>query len=183
MKAVQPDRECKIPIDPTVFSGGIWESLSTSAKCCLTITPVEGKTGKLYDLEILPLDDTWTRTKHLVRENCVGAWFDVHGVSVVGLNWRSACTPKQRVQRQKTYFIQGGDAIKIGVSDNVIYRLREIQRHSPIALKILAIINKNVERRLHSKFKHLWRHGEWFTALPELLDYIREHATPWEDKQ
>jgi hypothetical protein len=72
------------------------------------------------------------------------------------------------------YFLQAGDGgnIKIGFASDVQRRIqREIQPHSPIPLKLLALVpgTETDERCLHRMFHHLRLHGEWFRAGSDLL--------------
>lgn len=72
------------------------------------------------------------------------------------------------------YFI-GGDhgAIKIGRSVNVEVRLRTIQTHSPVPLRILATIEGGSRERLYHKIFAAHRlHGEWFAPHPDILAEI-----------
>jgi integrase len=78
-----------------------------------------------------------------------------------------------------TYFIQSldGGLIKIGYTEQEPEtRLMNLQTGSPQKLQIIGLTVGNRERELHSIFKHLWSHGEWFHPANELLDYIREEA-------
>ena len=67
------------------------------------------------------------------------------------------------------YFISSGEAIKIGVSNNVPERLKTLQTANGSQLKILHVIpfhtrkealKKEVE--LHEKYKFCALNGEWF---------------------
>lgn len=70
------------------------------------------------------------------------------------------------------YFVQSGDAIKIGTSINVRRRLVSLQTPYPPILLAVAAGGRTEEQELHRTFRHLHIHGEWFRAEPELLDYI-----------
>lgn len=82
------------------------------------------------------------------------------------------------------YFIQGteGGPIKIGRAVDVLKRLEQIQRCSPIPLRILAVVLEDGRRgdtpsnetALHQLFEkdRLW--GEWFRPTTFLLGYIRD---------
>jgi hypothetical protein len=83
----------------------------------------------------------------------------------------------------RVYFIASPamGAIKIGRTRGVaIARLLGLQTASPDELRLLGVIRNAThddETALHRKFKHLRIRGEWFTASPELIGYIDEHAT------
>lgn len=74
------------------------------------------------------------------------------------------------------YFIGNLDqgCVKIGYSKKVNQRLRSLQTGSPIKLKIIKKIkgNRSKERKLHKRFAHLNKHGEWFNIDKELREYL-----------
>lgn len=67
------------------------------------------------------------------------------------------------------YFIRFGDRIKIGVTTNLHLRLMAIP-HDEVVATIPG--DRQLEKRLHAKFRHLRIKGEWFSAGGDLLDYI-----------
>lgn len=72
------------------------------------------------------------------------------------------------------YFIQAGDGcnVKIGYTKDAQRRVqREIQHHSPVPLKLLALVpgTKTDEQCLHQMLDHLRLHGEWFRPGRDLL--------------
>ena len=78
-----------------------------------------------------------------------------------------------------TYFIQAaeGGPIKIGfTSQEPAKRLANLMTGSPVKLRIIALINSNVESALHARFHADRTHGEWFRASEALVAYIRENA-------
>lgn len=78
----------------------------------------------------------------------------------------------------RVYFLQcsATKLIKIGVTNNLDARIKTLQRFSPGKLVLLASLpgTKGREARLHALFKHARTHGEWFSPVPEILDYIRQ---------
>lgn len=87
---------------------------------------------------------------------------------------------------QHVYFIQNGDMIKIGISQNVLGRLAALQTANSTTLVLLGTIpngGKSLESRLHSHFSHLRRRGEWFRAEPELVEYIEAALAPEEPEE
>lgn len=78
------------------------------------------------------------------------------------------------------YFIQGvsGGAVKIGVANDPKKRLADLQRTSPIQLRIVAARPGDIfqERELHERFAEHRLHGEWFEPCDELVALIRECA-------
>jgi hypothetical protein len=71
----------------------------------------------------------------------------------------------------RTYVIrgEGTNLVKIGKSHQVDRRVRNLQASSPAKLKILRSIPFDCERRMHMRFSHLRRHGEWFTFDIDML--------------
>jgi DNA-binding XRE family transcriptional regulator len=72
------------------------------------------------------------------------------------------------------YFIKQGDYVKIGFTNRFKTRLNQLQVSSPIKLEVLGIIdgNKEEEKSIHEKFKHISSNGEWFMYCDELKSYI-----------
>ena len=83
-------------------------------------------------------------------------------------------TAKPRKKKRYVYFFQGADTgrIKIGISDNPQSRLKSLQSSEKLTILKQIEGGEQVERQLHSKFKHLRLHGEWFEGSDELLEYI-----------
>lgn len=73
-----------------------------------------------------------------------------------------------------TYFVQRGNAIKIGHSAIPKQRISSLQVAFAEPLEILAIVPNTVvsEAAAHQKFAHLRMTGEWFRAEPELIEFI-----------
>ena len=80
--------------------------------------------------------------------------------------------------RSKTYFILNTETklIKIGKSIRPDQRLRDIQGMAGAKLKMLAVIDKNIESELHIHFKKYRRTGEWFDdnegAISEFIEKL-----------
>ena len=79
-----------------------------------------------------------------------------------------------RMAPDVVYFIQCGDAVKIGYTRNVEKRMAHFRNCNPAELKLLALISGavQVERDLHVRFSAQKIHGEWFRnegALAALL--------------
>ena len=76
----------------------------------------------------------------------------------------------------KVYFIQAGvnGAIKIGYTDNVGKRLKQIQTGNPHKLNLLKVVNGgfDVESSIHKLFSEYRLEGEWFTPSREIMEYI-----------
>jgi hypothetical protein len=80
--------------------------------------------------------------------------------------------------KEYTYFIQSEDGgnIKIGSSRNPSARLSSLQTGSPVKLRLVGVIEKPIERELHSKFSEHRTHGEWFSPVKEILDFIKDEC-------
>lgn len=78
------------------------------------------------------------------------------------------------------YFVQTADNqyVKIGYATDVQKRLGSLQTGSPQPLKLIGTQpgDQPVERKLHERFHHLRRQGEWFETAPALVEYIAQAA-------
>jgi hypothetical protein len=85
------------------------------------------------------------------------------------------------------YFIRSGELIKIGMSADVCGRMAALRTMSPLPLELLAVASggRPEEASLHQRFAHLRQHGEWFSAVPELLEFIADlsPATPIDSRR
>jgi hypothetical protein len=77
-----------------------------------------------------------------------------------------------------TYFIQAGEdgPIKIGWTRNLLVRLRSFAAMFPMPLRLLGVIQGDVEDLCHKQFAASRVGGEWFDPTPVLLEFIRERA-------
>lgn len=69
------------------------------------------------------------------------------------------------------YFIRMGDLIKIGYTSNLIQRVQGLSLtmgHVLVAIPGASAL----ESELHRRFAEYREHGEWFRAVPEILDYV-----------
>lgn len=95
---------------------------------------------------------------------------------------RGDLLPVRRQDQRSVYFLQSetGGPIKIGVAEHATARLAEIQRMSPVRLRLVGLIAFGgyvLERTLHAMFADARLHGEWFEPTPELLAFIAENAS------
>lgn len=72
------------------------------------------------------------------------------------------------------YFVQDGDAIKIGTAVNPPSRFKSLQVGNPRELKMLGYYRcpQTDEGKLHKQFLSHWIRGEWFRDNPELRALI-----------
>ena len=61
-----------------------------------------------------------------------------------------------------TYAIRGGDAVKIGKTQNVKQRLGQLQTSSPTKLELLYFFDQDYEREFHQALAPHRQSGEWF---------------------
>lgn len=69
------------------------------------------------------------------------------------------------MQDNKVYAIRGARGlVKIGTTRDLGKRLASLQTGSPVKLKLVAVGpgDRELEQRLHEKYKHRRRVGEWF---------------------
>jgi|ERR1035437_479750 hypothetical protein len=75
------------------------------------------------------------------------------------------------------YFIQeeGTGAVKIGISDNPLSRLANLQHSNSKKLTLLSILSGDIltEKALQKRFIKTQIRGEWFEPSPDLLAYIK----------
>jgi hypothetical protein len=84
-----------------------------------------------------------------------------------------------RPGRNYIYFIEaeGLRRIKIGQTDELQVRFRDLSCSSPVPLTVLLVLQAGgvTEAQLHRKFHADRVHGEWFNASDDLRDYIAAH--------
>jgi len=79
------------------------------------------------------------------------------------------------------YFLQAqceANLIKIGFTDNLRFRVKDLRSFCPVNLKLLGLMPgpKTLEGETHRRFYGLRQHSEWFLPAPELLQFIKEFA-------
>jgi hypothetical protein len=76
------------------------------------------------------------------------------------------------------YFIRAGEAIKIGYSKDAYSRMADLQVANAETLEFMGSVkgDRQYESDLHDMFCHLQIRGEWFSAEPELIDFIDDLA-------
>lgn len=72
------------------------------------------------------------------------------------------------------YLIRQGvtGPVKIGVANDVVKRLRQLQTNQPIALRLIRVLegDRDAEVALHRRFHSLRLNGEWFAYAQEMAD-------------
>jgi len=116
----------------------------------------------------LTLIDLMVETKTEVKDTAIDQVFDdlVNG----RLNHRKG-------KRYSTYIMKGscGD-FKIGKSADPIKRLKQLRTGDP-KLSLIAVVDKDYEMFLHTKYKDHNTSGEWFCLSPDILDkLIQDHG-------
>jgi hypothetical protein len=86
--------------------------------------------------------------------------------------------PRKNSSEECVYFIKCKQHIKIGLTSRPIERrLYALSSSSADEMKVLGTIKNasaSVEHALHERFTKYRVRGEWFTAAPEILAYIKE---------
>lgn len=99
---------------------------------------------------------------------------------VIRKAWKGLQGPKAGV-----YFIQpvAGGLIKVGYTDNIFTRFRQIQYHSPIPLQLLGMIegDKVLEVGLHLEFLKERHHGEWFLPQGRIKEFLFDQGLKFID--
>ena len=81
--------------------------------------------------------------------------------------------------RRYLYVISNGNYVKIGISDNPVYRMQSLQKasSSELALHCTACGDFQDEKKLHKLFEKCRMQGEWFnlnkTQLADLYQIFR----------
>ena len=81
-------------------------------------------------------------------------------------------------RREKVYFIAGENRVKIGVTHNLVQRLKQLQRQcgSGQILKVICVITpmfaRRCERKLHAMFAADRLNGEWFTYSDSIKRFL-----------
>ncbi len=88
---------------------------------------------------------------------------------------------KAQLRVRAIYFVtcEGDFPIKIGMSSNVVERMRDIRTALPFEPILLASFQgtSRDERDIHKRFDHLKLRGEWFRRDDDLLAYIEQIRT------
>lgn len=83
-----------------------------------------------------------------------------------------------------TYFIKGGDFVKIGQTRNLKGRISALQVSNPFKLSVIRTTIQINEKDAHRQAAKLTQRkaSEWFGITPELMEWINslEHAEPLE---
>jgi len=87
---------------------------------------------------------------------------------------------KKAKSKSVVYFIQSatGGPIKIGITDNLKFRLKQLQSCCPFQLIVKAVSPDDGEKSLHDEFAKHRLHGEWFEeneSLIELMFQLNTH--------
>ena len=77
--------------------------------------------------------------------------------------------------RSFVYLMKAGRRIKIGFSTQVDKRLQQLSTASSRPIRLIAVVpgGQQLEKELHSRFRHLWTHVEWFEdKRHEIVRYV-----------
>lgn len=125
-------------------------------------------------------------TKCLCGEERRVTLSDLRGGSVVtcGGGAHQAVKPQAKrwevVGPKKTYAIEavGTGRVKIGAAKDFKDRMLKLQTGCPVALRLIASCNDNIEDRLHQELLEHCTHGEWFVANENVMSTIWANMTP-----
>ena len=89
------------------------------------------------------------------------------------------CLDDEPKYKYTVYFIRDGlGHIKIGITDDVVRRLNQLQTSNPVKLELYAGFGvksqfdaREIERHLHEKFSGRRLHGEWFDE-EKVLEFL-----------
>jgi hypothetical protein len=71
---------------------------------------------------------------------------------------------RKKIGPQKTYAVAdvGLTMVKVGRTVDLAKRLSDLQAASPVELILVAVANRDIERKLHKRLRRHRRHSEWF---------------------
>lgn len=92
----------------------------------------------------------------------------------MGIDPRPEPEPAYIAPPPSVYFVEDGDAIKIGYGGHPTTRLGGLQVGNPRPLTLLGSYHATLadEKTLHDRFSTHWIRGEWFRDNPELRELI-----------
>lgn len=108
--------------------------------------------------------------------------YALHRKDPIGEFLRPAITGMETALAAKegscVYFAEAEGRIKVGWSKQVASRVAQLQTGNAAPIKLLGVVpgGRAKEREIHDLFASVRLAGEWFTATPELLAYIRSEA-------
>jgi hypothetical protein len=78
------------------------------------------------------------------------------------------------------YFIQSGDAVKIGYSADPKSRIKKLSTANPNCLLILGVMDGGMDEELsiHARFAKHHLRGEWFAIGDEIIEFIEQNCRP-----
>jgi len=80
------------------------------------------------------------------------------------------------MSKKKVYIAESGKYYKIGVSDDPVARIKQLNTASPKSVKLLMQFEPNspyaVEKNLHTFFDYCRRNGEWFEVNKEYIFFM-----------
>lgn len=78
--------------------------------------------------------------------------------------------------RTRVYFIRSGNAVKIGVSDNVGKRIEQLKTSTHRKLRLVGLADGGIglEKELHTRFAAYRIRGEWFKWCQEISEYVAD---------
>ena len=152
----------------------------------ISVEPILANTDYCY-LNYIGKDGIMLGVKRAIHKNTITNVFSLWGVDPLNFEWCNfpgglgfGPITEDKGQRKPrpisfVYFIQGENLVKIGASDNPPERLSEIQKYSPVKLKLLGITDGGVslEKRLHKQLAKHKSHSEWFYLTEDVWEVIR----------
>lgn len=91
------------------------------------------------------------------------------------------------VKPDYVYFMldRAANVVKIGHSQNVLERLRVLQRSSGRTLELAGVVpgGKAFKKQLQQQFKHYRVDDEWFRAEADVMDYICTQTRPFNEEE
>ena len=92
---------------------------------------------------------------------------------------KSTKIARSEKERSRVYFIEAdGVAIKIGFTLDVERRIKRMQMDCPIDLYLIGVMkgDRNLEAKIHRKFKKYRYRGEWFKISDDIIKYAKANS-------
>ncbi len=131
---------------------------------------------ELPPVKLIPVDATTAAPVYLSSNRIKQRLTPAEVISLASSVNKDDLKPKDAV-----YVVSGGGHMKIGVSNNVMFRITQLQSYCavPLTLEMVLSGNRHLETHLHYKFHEHRRWGEWFVHSKELLKDIKAAAEIW----
>lgn len=130
----------------------------------------EIESGRSYLKLIAPAFDKYPEVANSIKHH-LSALFYAEATLIPFYMLSNKTAVERDTSSTSTYIVQHPvtGMIKIGRTSDVPGRIKSLQTGAGAILTTLAVIPKNIEHELHTKFSDLRRHGEWFEDVDGVI--------------